>query len=228
MRWIKWWFWAPPKSGETWAQTFFRVAGNWLRLGVSVVAAFVGVAAIIQFGGPLLEQIRVSRVTVTASLGSHERCSRRYPLLVTVQNEGDKAIERLSIELQARRFGRSTNLLHYNEDSLQWDLYVLPGQSLSACYSFPERLAYSQLQLTATPRRVTLVEPQPWMTERLPLSAEQLRAEAARRRALDGTVDSDIVVMGPDDVGYAFPEGATEAEMTAVMRSVYGDPAPAP
>lgn len=165
MGWIKWWFWAPPKSGETWALTFVRIAGNWLRLGIT--AAAISLAA---FGVYIEHQNRsyradhddLSDVTVSAALVP-EKCGKSFPLAITVRNTGVKAVASLSIDAQARYPGYSTNLLTYPHDTPKWDRYVLPGKEATLCFGFPEPLIGAGVVVSARPRYGDFVAPEAWM-----------------------------------------------------------------
>ena len=61
-------------------------------------------------------------------------CPKFIPLLVTIENKSNKPLEKVSLKVQAKKVGRSTNVLEYDNDKLEWDYIVQPNEKIERCF----------------------------------------------------------------------------------------------
>jgi hypothetical protein len=95
------------------------------------------VAILVALGGGALgyaytqsDDYNKSRVTVTASYDI-SRCGWDEPIRLVIENAGNKVVQAVRVEVDARRPGRSTRIYSVNLSS---DYYVHPSETLVKCY----------------------------------------------------------------------------------------------
>lgn len=107
------------------------------RFLVSVVAIAAAGAAVIYIQY-LREEPYVPlerKIETAASYEPGVRCAPDHPIYVRFKNKSNEEIGRIDFSIEAREFGRSTNLAAYNESYLD---YVLGSDGVAdACFKLP-------------------------------------------------------------------------------------------
>jgi hypothetical protein len=158
MKWMLHWFWAPVRPSENWAQTIVRVLGNLFRCALTLIisgAAVLAIAGYTENRKQQIEHAQARLIQVVASVNSdvsNRGCPPPLPLSVTVRNNSTLTLMSMEIRVSARSPGRSTDLLGYGAQQLQWDYIVPPGYTLQRCYALGRRdIAASNLIFSAEP-----------------------------------------------------------------------------
>ena len=145
---IQAWFWSPIRHEENSAQTVFRVLGNLARWGVTALLLgilILGVLITIEYSSnkkrkKLREMVQIVKIEQSSE------CTKEFPVRVVVGNLSGKTVEAFDVEIEARREGRSTNLLSYTNGTLEWDIIMPPGEGYALCYKFPSILEKYDLE----------------------------------------------------------------------------------
>ena len=136
---IKAWFWSPTRPDENSAQTVFRVLGNFARWAATFVF-FASILIAIQIISEQTSEKKLSKLREKVHIVKVEHsseCDADFPIIVLAGNLSNKTVEAFDVEIEARRQGRSTNLLDYSNKTLNWDLIIPPGEGYKMCYKFP-------------------------------------------------------------------------------------------
>lgn len=67
-----------------------------------------------------------------------QRCDQAYPLLLTITNNSNETIERVSFKFEGRRPGHSSRVYH-NLWPLNDDTIIAPSKSHTLCWSIPKK-----------------------------------------------------------------------------------------
>lgn len=94
-------------------------------------------------------------------------CAEEYPLCIVILNKSKKAVQGLTVKLEARQLGRSTNILAFGDSEYYFDAIILPNHAYDRCYKHQKafeqpNLAWSGKAVNYT---VNLADVEDWMTE---------------------------------------------------------------
>jgi hypothetical protein len=115
-------------------ETVWRGAILFAIVIAAIVAAAVGADAIndANLGEPRLSELEPSITAYT------KPCDDAMPLGVQVMNHSNRTVQHVTLRLEARRAGRSTDLVSYLGRDLQMDNIIPPGEGYGYCWTLPE------------------------------------------------------------------------------------------
>jgi hypothetical protein len=118
---------------------------------LAVIVIIVAVAWYALVTKPAQDRERLEEQVLVTVVYDEEKCSKDYPLAVSIHNKSNKTVTRVEWDFNAYRSGFSTNLAGYQKYSS--DRILRPGESWSVCYRLPQELLkkgldFSKLQYT--------------------------------------------------------------------------------